>query len=413
MVGAGFLVSAMTALLVLKTDAYQLSVLLLALICISAVGSLFPFRIKVAVRRELGRYAVCGQKWEYVVKITNQTSNVQKGLILVDDIADPRPDFKTLLATVEPFEKHRNAWDRRVLYYRWQWLVRKNMKIKPVPCHLPDIKPGETIEIVMSCIPVSRGWLSFSGVTISRPDVLGLFCRTCTVPLKDKILVLPEMTRVKPVNLVSSRKYHPGGVNQASSIGNSDEFMALRQYRPGDPMRNIHWRSFAKTSQLVIREFEDEHFIRHALILDTFSRPEDHDLFEKSISLAASYAVLLQGPESILDLLFVGHKIYSFSAGRGVGQMPKLLEVLACVDASTRQDGVKRLLPVLSSQIKPISGSVCIFQDWSQGHTEIFRLFEQNRIDARFIVVCRDTDEMNARIQRSVGRFENIEVIRI
>ena len=75
------------------------------------------------------------------------------------------------------------------------------------------------------------------------------------------------------IQLRGQRKYQPGGVALASSIGESDEFVALRDYRAGDPMRRIHWRSWARVGRPVVREYQDEFFVRHALVLDTFAPP--------------------------------------------------------------------------------------------------------------------------------------------
>ena len=60
----------------------------------------------------------------------------------------------------------------------------------------------------------------------------------------------------------------------ASSVGESEEFVSLRDYRRGDPMRHIHWKSWAKTGKPIVKEFQDEFFVRHALILDTFAGGE-------------------------------------------------------------------------------------------------------------------------------------------
>jgi uncharacterized protein (DUF58 family) len=55
-------------------------------------------------------------------------------------------------------------------------------------------------------------------------------------------------------------KYQQGGVALASNVGQSDEFVALRDYRQGDPLRHIHWRSWARAGKPVVKEFEDEFF---------------------------------------------------------------------------------------------------------------------------------------------------------
>ena len=81
--------------------------------------------------------------------------------------------------------------------------------------------------------------------------------------------------------------------------------MSLRDYRPGDPLRRVHWRSYAKTGEPVVKEFQDEYFTRHALILDTFAVPGGDEAFEEAVSVAASFACTLLTQESLLDLLFL------------------------------------------------------------------------------------------------------------
>ena len=412
LVMSGILLSIMFGLNITKTSVYQLTVLFLILILFSAINNFIPFRPKINVERRLGRYAVAKEAWIYSIEITNLTDRCQKGLFLYEMLEDPRPDWNTFLNTREPYEKLRNPWDRGILYYRWHWLIKKNEKIKLNRISLPDMQPGETIIVKNRARPEGRGYLRFSGISILRPDILGLFHRVHRVTLKDKVLILPQITRVTPVSLASNRHFHPGGLSLASSTGDSDEFMSLRPYRPGDPMRNVHWRSFAKTSELVIKEFEDEHFVRHALVFDISSRPENEIGFEKSVSLAASYTMMLQGPESILDLLIAGGKTYSFSSGRGLGQPSKMLEVLACVTPDCEHP-VSNLIPVLGNRLKQFSGSICIFQDWHVDHAEIYHLFKRAGINAVFIVVTVNPDQIKEKIERSKVDQDNIEVVAV
>ena len=88
-------------------------------------------------------------------------------------------------------------------------------------------------------------------------------------------------------------------------MGDSEEFVALRDYRPGDPLKRIHWRTWARIGRPVVREYQDEFFVRHALVFDTFlSAPTP--AFEEAVSVAASFACTVGTQESLLDLLFVG-----------------------------------------------------------------------------------------------------------
>ncbi len=79
-----------------------------------------------------------------------------------------------------------------------------------------------------------------------------------------------------------------------------------------------------------MKEFEDEFFVRHALVLDTFDEEPNSELLEEAVSVAASFACTALTQESLLDLLFVGNQSYCFTAGRGLGYADQMLEILGC-----------------------------------------------------------------------------------
>jgi len=386
---------------ILKTTVYQVLALSFFTMFISLISSLFPFKFKVRIQRILPEYVTIGDKVIYEIEITNLSSKTQKGLLLYDDIHDPRPSFEDLLTKREPFEHLRNAWDRKTLYYRWVWLIQKNRKARFKTIELPDLPGGETISVTTGFVPDHRGYIHFSGCTFARPDAIGLFNRLLIVKKVQKMLVLPKRYQLEAPDLISSRQYHPGGICLASSIGNSDEFMSLRHYRPGDPMRNVHWRTFAKTNELVIKEFEDEYFVRHALILDTFLSSGNETLFEEAVSIASSYISLMQTHESILDLMFVGNQIYSFSSGRGIAFSEKMLEILACVEPCEDKT-IFELIPALQPNIKKFSGTICIFLGWEQGHKKIYQMFEQALVPVSVIVLAEDKLKMEEKISKDM-----------
>src|SRR5205823_13249851 len=81
-------------------------------------------------------------------------------------------------------------------------------------------------------------------------------------------------------------------------------------------------------------EYQDEFFVRHALVLDTFTDEPGGERFEDAVSVAASIACAVQTQDSLLDLLSVGPETYCFTAGRGFSDTERLLEVLAGVRVS-------------------------------------------------------------------------------
>jgi uncharacterized protein (DUF58 family) len=397
-----FFVSGLLGFNVLRTTLYQFTVLSFSVMMVSILLSMFPFRFKVRVNRILPEYSTVGRKVFYEIEITNLSLKTQKGLILYEDFLDPRPSIQSLQSRKEPFENHRNAWDKKTLYYRWLWLILKNQKALIAPIELPDIGAKETIKVSVSFVPLHRGYIHFSGFVFARPDLLGLFNRLSKTKKVQKLLVLPERVPIESVDLMATRQYQPGGISFASSIGNNNEFMSLRQYRPGDPMRNIHWKTFAKTNELVIKEFEDEYFVRHALILDTYLSSGDEDLFEQAVIIASSFLSSMQTHDSILDLMFVGNQIYSFPSGRGLGHCDKMLEIMACVEPNCDKT-IFDLIPSLESNMRKFAGSICIFLGWDKGHKKIYRMYKQIGTSVLVIVLAADKLKMEEKI------FQDIE----
>jgi uncharacterized protein (DUF58 family) len=217
---------------------------------------------------------------------------------------------------------------------------------------------------------------------------LGITRRLQNISVHHSILVLPKRYGVPPLNLPGTRKYQPGGVALSSSIGESLEFESLRDYRPGDPIRRIHWRSWARTGKLIVKEFQDEYFVRHGLVLDTFpSSQAPPELFEEAVSVAASFACSVLTQESLLDLLFVGAEAYKFTAGRGLGGPEKMLEVLACVEPCTHRP-FKDLHSNVISRHNSLSGCICVLLAWDEERQEFIRHLESLRIPVLAVVLA-------------------------
>jgi uncharacterized protein (DUF58 family) len=368
-----------------RTVGYQVLTLVLALLVISAASSLV-FRGRFVARRVLPRFASVGVPLTYRMAIGNQTSRRQHGLVLLEELADPRPSFEEFTTAREPGEERRNWFDRQVGYPRWAWLVSQKRGAVVPPRPLPPLAPSAETDVTVELTPLRRGHIRFTGLTIARPDPLGLVHALKSIRLPQSLLVLPRRYPMAPIQLGGYRKYQPGGVALASSVGDSEEFMALRDYRAGDPMRRIHWRSWARVGRPVVREYQDEFFVRHALVLDTFAAPDGYAVFEEAVSVAASIAVSVETQESLLDLMFVGPETYCFTAGRGVGSTDRLLEVLASVSAC-RDKPFRALHRAVIDRHDALSSCVCVLLAWDEPRQELVRDLEALGTPTRVFVV--------------------------
>lgn len=276
--------------------------------------------------------------------------------------------------------------DNFICASRWRNLVARKQPAVIGAQDVPDLSPRGEVEVSIEFTPQRRGRVHFAGATLARPDVFGMMLSHRRLPQPQSLLVLPKRYVLPPIAMPGTRQYQTAGVAQASSVGQSDEFVSLRDYRPGDPLRHIHWKSVAKTDRLIVREHEDEFFVRHALILDTFAAGGEEETFEEAVSVASSFVCTIQTQESLLDLLFVGTEAYCFTAGRGVGHVERMLEILAgvgtCADKS---------FPALESLVlrhSPlVSGCVCVFLSWDAPRQRLVRLLQALRVPLRVCVV--------------------------
>jgi uncharacterized protein (DUF58 family) len=358
----GIIAAAVVGIDTNRSMGYQAFSLMTAMLLTAAAATPF-FRARLSARRHLPRFGTVGQPFTYRIEIRNRSGRSQQGLLFFEEGADPRPDFQTFANTPEPGERGRNRFDRWIKFYRWQWLVGEAGGDLPRGVPLPPLAPGETGSVEARIIPGRRGPLRLKGITVARPDPLGLVNAHVRLALPQSVMVLPRRYDLPPIRLPGSRRYQSGGVALTTSVGESEEFVSLRDYRPGDPIRHIHWKSWARTRKPVVKEYQEEFYVRHALVLDTFYRGGRTPAFEDAVSVAASFAYTVRTQDSLLDLIFVGPEAYCFTSGRGLASSERTLEVLASV-SPCRDQPFETLPPLVLRRADALSGCICVLLSW-------------------------------------------------
>ena len=352
--------------------AFQVFAITLTLLILSVIATLFikgDFRF----HRRLPEYGTAGVPLRYKVIIDNLGAAPARDVLFRDQLANRFPEYEEFRRAKDPLDRRRNWLDRKIGYPRLMSLLRRN-RGGSLPLQGVDVIPArDEREVEVEFTPLRRGYLQFTGSSIARPDPLGLFRAILPGRNREKLLILPRTYRVPRIKLAGHRRYQRGGINQASVVGDSQEFMSLRDYQPGDPLRSIHWRSYARRGEPVVKEYRDEYFVRQGLVLDTFlgDRPPGH--FEEAVSLAASFALAVEDQDSLLDLLFVGAESYHFTTGRSFGKAANMLEILACVNpARDRVFGDLRRLVVRHAG--ELGGMVVVLLDWDRERQDLVGL---------------------------------------
>jgi uncharacterized protein (DUF58 family) len=365
---------------------YQAATLLGALLVLAWGWSLL-FRARVRAERELPRFATAGEPFSYSVSLANLGTRALTGATVIERLRDPRPRFEDWRRAREPGEERRNWFDRNVGYFRWRWLIERRTPEPPQAAALPALAPGARRVLRLSLTPRRRGRIELAGLALGRADPLGLVKGLARVPLEGRVVALPRRYRLPRLALPGRRRHQPGGVSLSSSVGDAEEFLALREYRAGDPLQRIHWKSFARVGRPIVKEFQDEFFERHALVLDTGTARGEDAAFEDAVAVAASFAHTIDTQECLLELLFVGGSVRHYTAGRGQLHAEHLLEVLAGAGPSAPGEFDTLARAVLAEQAQ-LASCILVLQGWDEARRGLAERLAAGGIEVRAILVC-------------------------
>ncbi|HEY2669198.1 MAG TPA: DUF58 domain-containing protein [Rugosimonospora sp.] len=142
-----------------------------------------------------------------------------------------------------------------------------------------------------------RGRYEVGPLVVRLTDPFGLCELTRSFPSVDRLTVIPQVTALPTVRLAG--EYAGTGESRARSVAvHGEDDAATREYRHGDDLRRVHWRSTARVGELMVRREEQPWESRATLILDTRAMAHRGEgptaSFEWSVSAIASIAMHLR-----------------------------------------------------------------------------------------------------------------------
>ncbi|MEV0898036.1 DUF58 domain-containing protein [Actinoplanes sp. NPDC049802] len=142
-----------------------------------------------------------------------------------------------------------------------------------------------------------RGRYPIGPLIVRLTDPFGLCELTRSFPSVDRLTVIPQVVALPRVRLAG--EYAGTGESRARSVAvHGEDDAATREYRRGDDLRRVHWRSTARTGELMVRREEQPWESRATIVLDTrvyAHRGEGPTAsFEWAVSAVASIAVHLR-----------------------------------------------------------------------------------------------------------------------
>ena len=194
------------------------------------------------------------------------------------------------------------------------------------------------------------GLLELRADKVKVCDYLGLFTLRLKPPVPARIVCRPVPAQCKPVEAPDGKGVRPSSKN-ASRRGPGEDY-ELREYRPGDPLRSVHWKLSSKWDELIVREREDAVTPLPLLTLDRFGSPEELDKLLDRLTGMSRAMLSVQRPHAVLWLDQAGEpQLYPVSDER---EYTVCLLALLSQPASTTGPALDRFPELLRGPDGPV-----------------------------------------------------------
>ncbi|MEL6329417.1 MAG: DUF58 domain-containing protein [Planctomycetota bacterium] len=220
---------------------------------------------RLGVRRISPPLAAVGEDVEIVYRVTNRSSRMPAlALLLVEPIAGERSSDAVIAS-------------------------------------IPYIAPRGSVRVVARGRARRRGVFPLVGPTISSGFPFGLFGKSIAFRDPDQLVVAPRKLALKvPPPTPAGRGARSVSVAMARE-GGADEFLGLRDYRPGDPARKIAWKASTRHGRLVTRQTAA--LATQSVGLTVLPPPPDDPIaFERTLALIRATLESIGEPGRVVEL---------------------------------------------------------------------------------------------------------------
>ena len=244
---------------------------------------------------------------------------------------------------------------------RRMWPIRLELRVGAAVArfNLPALPGGRHHDELFVIPTTRRAVVPVGPARTVRGDPLGLMRREVAWTGVTELFVHPRIVGLDPLSSGLLRDLEGQSSNAVSM---SDlAFHALRDYAAGDDRRYIHWRSSARTGQLMVRQFVDTRRIHATVVVD--GRPASYaseEEFELALSAAGSIAVRAVQDEQQASIIAAREAVAD-------GNIQRILDALTRADFADDADlatlagGMLRTAPDTSLAVL-ITGSIVPFR---------------------------------------------------
>ena len=235
-------------------------------------------------------------------------------------------------------------FEERITVVNQSWITKLWLEIEDAS----DL-PGHVAKRVISLGPrgqrswrvtslcTRRGLYTIGPVTVTTNDLFGLFRRSRSFGEPQDVLVFPRAVELP--NFYVRPALLPGeGRVRRPVYHTTPNASGVREYQPGDSFNRIHWRSTARSQDLMVKLFELDPASDIWVVLDLHRDVQagegDDSTEEHAVRIAASVARFFLLANRSVGFLAYGQQFHVQEAERGVSQYTRILEALALARAT-------------------------------------------------------------------------------
>jgi uncharacterized protein (DUF58 family) len=174
------------------------------------------------------------------------------------------------------------------------------------------------------------------------------------------------------------------GLHRSPHHGASVEFAEHKEYAPGDEIKHIDWRVYAKSDKYYVKHYEQETNLKAMLMLDAsasmrYQSPDAlHSKWEYASIIAASISYLLLRQQDSVGLSVVGSQVNCFVPPRN--RSTHLMHLCDLILKNPPLPGTQTNLLVGAKHISEVfsrRGLVFVFSDFFENDPEFLRVLKQ------------------------------------
>jgi uncharacterized protein (DUF58 family) len=195
--------------------------------------------------------------------------------------------------------------------------------------HLAPLRGNDTAHAAYRLPTDKRGIVNVGPLQLEIADPFGLARRRAIAAPVQSVTIYPHVDTIRVPSLGGDEDPHGAAIRTNKLGQTSEEFFALRQYVLGDDLRRVHWKSTARSQELMVRQDENPWQDRTTIALDVRPGSYDEAAFERAVSAAASVASAAFRQRHVVRV--VSSDGFDSGVGAGLSQAEAILAYLAGV----------------------------------------------------------------------------------